>query len=138
MPSAVAAVEHVPRVCGDAGRWNLPVSARVSHAILRSVAGRDHHPHCVEQCVHSWGAWSVGAAQGRGALLGLWSRPCLQQPSILSHIDPGFQLCYGKMLPEEGWQLASQQCSLSLFLQQRCFQLIFLDIDLFCIFMQNK
>lgn len=50
MPSAVAAVEHVPRACGDAGKWNLAVSARICHAILRSVAGRDH-PHCAAQCV---------------------------------------------------------------------------------------
>lgn len=113
----------------------LPGSPMQSSGLL---LGEIIIPTVLNSVLHSWGAWSVGAAQGRGALLGLWSRPCLQQPSILSHIDPGFQLCYRKMLPEEGWQLASQQCSLSLFLQQRCFQLIFLDIDLFCIFMQNK
>lgn len=55
MPLAVAAVEHVPRACGDAGKWNLLTSARISHALLRSVADRGDHPHCVAQCVHSWG-----------------------------------------------------------------------------------
>lgn len=138
MPSALAAVECVPRACGDTGKWNLLVSASISPAVLRSVAERGDHPHCVSQCVPSWGAWSVGAAGDRRALPGLWARPCLQQPSILSHTDPGFQLCHRKMLPEGGWQLASQQRSPSLLLQQRCFHLIFLNIDLFCIFIQNK
>lgn len=71
MPSAVAAEEHVPRARGDAGKWNLLVSARISRAILRSVAERGDRPRCVAQCVHSWGAWSVGAAGGRRALPGL-------------------------------------------------------------------
>lgn len=70
MPSAVAAVEHVPRVCGDAGRWNLPVSARVSHAILGSVAGRDHHPHCVEQCVAFLGCLECGGSSGQRGIAG--------------------------------------------------------------------
>lgn len=79
MPSAVAAVEPVFRACGDAGKQNFPMSARISHPILRSVAESGDHPlwsRCCAVC-HSWGAWSVGAAGSKRALPGFWSRPCL-------------------------------------------------------------
>lgn len=138
MSATAAGGNRVPRAPGV--HWEHRMFPQQQPGLLRPVSGRGDPPRCVRYHVCAAGAQALWGCDP-GAEGHCWaSGPDPASSSLLqaldpNPIDPGFQLCHSGRAASAGIPV---MLSFPHLLQQRCFQLLFVNIDFFSIFTQNE